>query len=358
MLSLKAFCQTNESRVLTIPSFVQIAKDTKPSVVNIYTTKPVKKDQFNLRRRKLKKNFWAGDNIDNSSENIPAKEIRRRNLGSGVIIDKEGYIVTNNHVIAIADEIKVSLLSGEEFDGKIVGTDPKTDLALIKIEASKDLPVPKLGDSDKLEVGEWIMAIGNPVGLEQTVTVGIVSAKGRVIGVGPYDDFIQTDAPFNPGSSGGPLINTQGEVVGINTLRLAKMQGLGFAIPINMVKGIIGQLRERGRVIRGWLGVLVERVFPELSTSSIISNGKGALVSEVKKDGPAYKGGLKQGDVIIKFDGKDIEDMNELPRIVALTPVGKEVEVKIIREGKERILRVGIEELVEEKKSSSKESKN
>ena len=250
-----------------------------------------------------------------ASLSVPHKQ---RSLGSGFIISDEGYILTNNHVVAGADEINVKLSDGREFKGVLKGSDEKLDLALVKITAKDHLPVAPLGDSDAIEVGEWVLAIGNPFGLSQTVTAGIVSAKGRVIGSGPYDDFIQTDASINPGNSGGPLFNAKGEVIGINTAIVAGGQGIGFAIPVNMAKSVITQLRETGKVTRGWLGVSVQPVTPDLAKSFGMKNDKGALVSEVMKDSPAEKAGFKVGDIILEFDGKAITDMHELPRLAAV----------------------------------------
>jgi serine protease Do len=221
-------------------------------------------------------------------------------------------------------------------------------LALIKIKSFQDLPVEELGDSDKLEIGEWVMAIGNPFGLAQTVTVGIVSAKGRVIGSGPYDDFIQTDASINPGNSGGPLFNMNGEVVGINTAIVAVGQGIGFAIPINEAKEIIPQLKKKGKVTRGGIGVYVQKLTPDLAKSFGLEQSKGALVADVIPGSAAEAGGIRRGDVIIKFNGKDIDEMNELPRVVASTPVGKEVDVAILREGKPMTLKLKVGELKDE----------
>jgi serine protease Do len=279
-------------------------------------------------------------------------DIPQDSLGSGFIIDDEGYILTNNHVIEKADKIKVLLSDEEELDAEVVGGDPKTDIALIKIEPPKPLQPVKMGDSDTLEVGEWVIAIGNPFGLGHTVTAGIVSAKGRVIGAGPYDDFIQTDASINQGNSGGPLINMKGEVVGINAAIISQTGGsvgIGFAIPINMAKEILSQLKDTGRVTRGWLGVMIQPVTPELAKQFGLEKAEGALVSQVMDDSPAEKAGIEREDIIIEFDQKKIHKMRELPRIVANTPVGKQVEVKVIRQGKEKQLKVVVDELKEER---------
>jgi len=258
-------------------------------------------------------------------------------------MSREGYILTNNHVVEDADQIKVKLSNGKEYDGKVIGRDPKTDLALVKINGASDLPPLKLGNSDDLKVGSWVVAVGSPFGLEQTVTAGIVSAKGRVIGSGPYDNFIQTDASINPGNSGGPLVNMTGEVVGINTAILAEGRGIGFAIPINMAKEVALQLQETGHVTRGWLGVSIQGITPELAKSFGLKEGRGALVAQVVPGSPAEKAGIEQGDVIVGFNGKEVTDSKDLSLIVASTPVGKDVTVKLLRDGKamDRQVKVG-----------------
>ena len=271
--------------------------------------------------------------------------MKQQSLGSGFIIDKGGYIITNNHVVKGADEIKVKLADGREFKAKVVGRDSKTDLALLKISSLfKDLPALPLGDSGSMRVGDWVIAVGNPFGLGHTVTQGIISATGRVIGSGPYDDFLQTDAPINPGNSGGPLINLKGEVIGINSAIIATAQGIGFAIPSNLAKNVTTQLREKGKVVRGWIGVTIQTVTPEIASSFGLKEPKGVLVADVVAGGPADKAGMKRGDIIIAFDGKDIRKTSDLPMMVADTPVGKTVEVKVIRNGKEADLKVRVEE--------------
>jgi serine protease Do len=235
----------------------------------------------------------------------------------------------------------------------VVGRDPKTDVALIKIEAKRDLPVAPLGDSEKLRVGEWVMAIGNPFGLGHTVTVGVASAKGRVIGAGPYDDFIQTDASINPGNSGGPLFNTKGEVVGINTAIVASGQGIGFAIPVNLAKGILAQLHEHGSVTRGWLGVQVQQVTPQLAKSFGLEHERGALVADVQPNSPAEQAGIQPGDVIVEFQGQKIDEMNELPRLVANTPPGTEADVKLLRTGQEKVVRLKVGEMKGEQQQAA-----
>lgn len=330
------------------PDFVELAKKLKPAVVNISTAKTIRPQRPFSHRQQPGSPFGADpfqDFFDRFFEEMPQRAYKEKSLGSGFVISDEGFILTNNHVVSGADEVKVKLSDGREFKAEIKGLDEKLDLALLKIDAKDHLPVAPLGDSDQIKVGEWVMAIGNPFGLGQTVTAGIVSATGRVIGSGPYDDFIQTDASINPGNSGGPLINTSGEVVGINTAIVAGGQGIGFAIPVNMAKSIIPQLKEKGKVTRGWLGVHVQQVTPELAQSFGLEGEQGALVAEVIKDSPAEKGGLRTGDVILEFDGKRIHEMNELPRLVASTPVGKKARIKVLREGKQDEVTVAIERL-------------
>ncbi len=337
------------------PNFADLAERLNPSVVNISTTQVVRGQQRRqVPRFPFPSPFGERDPFEEFFERFfggegPQRELRRRSLGSGFIINREGYIVTNNHVVENASDIKISLSDKEEFDAKVIGRDPKTDVALIKIEAKKDLPATPLGDSGKLRVGEWVVAIGNPFGLGHTVTSGIVSAKGRIIGAGPYDDFIQTDASINPGNSGGPLFNLNGEVVGINTAIVASGQGIGFAIPINVAKDLLLQLREKGRVTRGWLGVQVQQVTPELAKSFGLDRERGALVADVVPDTPAERAGIERGDVIVEFNGRKIEHMNDLPRVVASTQPGADVEVKVLRKGQEKMVRVKVSEMSEER---------
>jgi serine protease Do len=285
-------------------------------------------------------------------DQIP-KDFRQQSLGTGVIIDKEGFILTNNHVVEMADEIKVKLADEKEFLAKIIGRDQKTDLALIKIESDKPLSPLPLGDSDKLDVGEWVVAIGNPFGLGNTVTAGIVSAKYRQIGQSSYDNYIQTDASINPGNSGGPLLNTSGEVVGINTAIFSQSGGnigIGFAIPINMAKDLLPQLKT-GKVVRGWLGVMIQKITPELKQKLDLKDEKGALVADVTPGGPAEKAGIQRGDVIVTFNGKEIKEMSELPYVVASTPVGKSVNVQVLRKGQKKTFEIKIAELKDEKEA-------
>jgi serine protease Do len=264
---------------------------------------------------------------------MPRQPEFRQGTGSGVIFRADGYILTNYHVVDGADQVLVTLNNEQEYQAHVVGRDPKTDLAVLRIQASEALPVATLGDSDALQVGDWVVAIGNPFGLDHTVTAGIVSAKGRVIGAGPYDDFIQTDASINPGNSGGPLLNMRGEVVGINTAIVPNGQGIGFAIPINTAKPLIPQLVSTGKVTRGYLGLNMQTLTPALTQTLKLSDRKGALVSEVTPGSPAAKAGLQRGDVIVTFDGKQVESAHDLATLVAATPVGKNVSVMILRDG-------------------------
>jgi len=321
----------------------QLFKEVSPAVVNISTTQMVK-----LNRPRMRNPFGHQDPFDEFFNNFfgrMPKEQKRRSLGSGFIVSPDGYILTNNHVVEKADEVTVTLLDKEEFKAKVVGNDQKTDIALIKIDAKKKLTYVALGDSDQLDVGEWVVAIGNPFGLGHTVTAGIVSAKGRIIGSGPYDDFIQTDASINPGNSGGPLFNLKGEVVGINTAIVQGGQGIGFATPIQLAKSILDQLKDKGKVTRGWLGVYIQRLTPEAAENLGLSGRRGALVSDVTSGGPAEKAGIRSGDVIVAFNGKEIGDEHDLPQAVASTKPGKTVDVRLLREGKEMTIAVSITEM-------------
>ncbi len=324
------------------PDFVELAKKLKPSVVNVGTSRTVKPNkQFQRPFGSPFGNDQFQDFFDRFFDEMHPRAYKQRSLGSGFIIDG-GYILTNYHVVAGADEIKVTLADKREFPAEIKGLDERLDLALLKINAKEVLPTAKLGDSDDMQVGEWVMAIGNPFGLAETVTVGIVSAKGRVIGSGPYDDYIQTDASINPGNSGGPLFNSSGEVIGINTAIMAGGKGIGFAIPVNMAKSIIPQLKEKGKVTRGWLGVTIQPVTPDLAKSFGLNNEKGALVSGIYPDSPAEKSELKVGDIILEFDGKKIQETSELSRLVAATEIAKTVKIVVLRDIKEVELMVVI----------------
>jgi len=332
------------------PSLASIISQVAPAVVNISAVKvvrgpgPVFKYFFGP--------FEEGDPFKEFFErffgDIPGREFRQKSLGSGFIISKDGYILTNNHVVEKATEIRVRLLDKEEFEAKVIGKDPKTDIALIKIKANHNLSTVTLGNSDTLRVGDWVIAIGNPFGLGHTVTAGIISAKERIIGAGPYDNFLQTDAAINPGNSGGPLVNFKGEVIGINTAIVAQAQGIGFAIPINMAKNIVSQLKEKGRVMRGWLGVMIQEVTPDIAQALGLKEAKGALVADVTPGSPADKVDIRRGDIIIEYNGHKIEEMNELPRLVANTPVGTKKPVKVWRGGEIKELIVKVGELEEE----------
>lgn len=330
-------------------SFSDIAQKARPSVVNVSTTQVIKSWTFGQRpfQSPFGDNDPFGDFFERFFGDRMPKDYRTNSLGSGFIIDKEGYILTNNHMVESADEVKVIFSDKREFKAEIIGRDPKTDLALIKIDGAKDLEPLTLGDSEKLDVGDWVVAIGNPYGLENTVTAGIVSAKYRQIGTSSYDNYIQTDASINRGNSGGPLLNTQGEVIGINTAIFSQTGGsigIGFAIPINTAKDLLPQLK-KGKVVRAWLGVMIQSITQDLKDALSLKNINGALVADVTKDGPAEKAGFKRGDVIVAFDGKEIKESNDLPLIVSTTPVGKKVDVDILRDGKKMTLQAKLGEL-------------
>ncbi len=343
-------------------TFADLAQKASPAVVNISTEKTVKSGKGTGRMREFfgpgqPSPFGPDDPFREFFEkffgDIP-KSFKHRSLGSGFIIDAEGRIITNNHVIEGSDKITVKLVGGKDYQATIKGRDPKTDLALIQItNPPKDLPFLVLGDSDAIRVGDWVMAVGNPFGLSHTVTQGIISAKGRVIGAGPYDNFLQTDASINPGNSGGPLLNLKGEVVGINTAILSSGQGIGFATPSNMAKSVIPQLISKGKVVRGMIGVQVQNVTPELAKSFGLSEPKGALVAEINPGTPAEKAGLQREDIIIEFNGHPIQEMNELPRMVAETPPGTAVTLKVLRQGKDKTFQLTITELKEERQAKA-----
>jgi len=336
-------------------SFSQLVKNASPSVVNISTVKVIKGRNRGLTPLPFGPNDPFRDFFDRFFKDQIPRDFRQKSLGSGFIIDKDGFILTNNHVVEKTDEIKVRLADNTEFTAKMIGRDPKTDLALIRIDTDHPLKPLPLGNSDKLEVGDWVVAIGNPFGLGNTVTSGIVSAKYRKIGAGSYDNFIQTDASINPGNSGGPLLNTAGEVVGINTAIFSQSGGsigIGFAIPVNMARDLLPQLK-KGKVVRGWLGVMIQKITPDLKDKLSLKNDKGALVADVTAGGPADKAGIERGDVIVSFDGKEIEEMNDLPFVVASTPVGKTVTVELIRKGRIKSVKVKLGELKEEKDSEA-----
>jgi serine protease Do len=338
-------------------SFAELAEKQAHVAVNISTTKTIKgMSRFSPFQGREFRDFFGDEFFRHFFGQRPEEEMKQRSLGSGVVVSNDGYILTNNHVVADADEILVTLSDKKQYEAKVIGKDTKTDLALIKIKVEDNIPAATLGDSDKLSIGDWVMAIGNPFGLGSTVTAGIVSAKGRVIGAGPYDDFIQTDATINPGNSGGPLFNLEGEVIGINTAIVSQSGGnvgIGFAIPINIAKSIMPQLKERGKVIRGWLGVIIQSITPEFKEKFDLETMEGALIGEVTKGSPADKAGLKRGDIIVRFDGKKVEEMKTLPAMVAETPVGKTVKVIVIRNKKEKELMVTLGELKEEERMAA-----
>jgi serine protease Do len=322
------------------PDFVALAKKLNPTVVNIRSAKNIKPKQ-RLRRPQQQNpygNNFMEDFFNRYFDEMPQQRPHReQSLGTGFIISSDGYILTNNHVVNGADEVMVKLSDGREVKGEIKGLDDKIDLALIKINEKEQLPFAELGDSDTLNVGEWVMAIGNPFGLSHTVTAGIVSAKGRVIGSGPYDDYIQTDASINPGNSGGPLFSSEGRVIGINTAIISGGGGgIGFAIPISMAKSVINQLRDTGKVTRGYLGIRFQPLTADLAKSFGLQSDKGVLIAAVEKDTPAEKAGLKPGDIIFEYDGKVITDGIELPRFVAATPVDKRVKMSVYRDGEKK----------------------
>lgn len=333
--------------------FVTLAKKFGPVVVNVSSTR------VPGRGRELFGPFGeedAGDELFGVPD--PRGRFRQRGLGSGFIIHSDGTILTNHHVVEGAQKIVVKLAGGREFEAKVVGQDSRTDIAVIKIDAKGSLPTAVLGNSDRIEVGEWVMAVGNPFGLDNSVTSGIVSAKGRHIGAGPYDDFIQTDAAVNPGSSGGPLVNLRGEVVGINTAIVSQTGaniGIGFAIPVNLVKELLPQLKEKGKVTRGFLGVSIQNITPVIAESLGLDKARGALVASVDSGGPAERAGVRVGDIIFEFDGKKIEEATALPILVARTPVNKPVRIKVLREQKEHIVSATIAELNERRQPEAKE---
>ena len=320
-------------------NFVEVAKAVTPSVVNISTTRTSRGPEghgFAPFDDPFFRKFF-GDELFRRFE--APKDRRERSLGSGVIADPNGYIITNNHVVSKADEIKVLLGDKRELKAKVVGTDPKTDVAVIKVDA-QSLPVVPWADSDKLQVGEYVLAIGNPFGLNQTVTMGIVSAVGRAnVGIAEYEDFIQTDAAINPGNSGGALVNARGELIGINTAIFSQSggyMGIGFAVPSNMVRSVMEQLIKGGKVIRGYLGVSIQELSQELAKQFGATESRGVLITDVLGDSPAKRGKLERGDVIVEYDGHAVVNPTQFRNLVAQTPVGKKVHVKFLRGGKER----------------------
>lgn len=342
----------NDTSILDRSSkaFVNVVKQAKTGVVHIRVEQTTEvKSPYNQYSDEFFNNpffeHFFGPQWRQQQQQRPQTR-KQQGQGSGFIISKDGYILTNNHVVENADKITVITSDEQEFEGELIGADPQSDVALIKVNADKDLPVLPLGDSDELEVGEWVIAIGNPFGLSQTVTVGVVSAKGRNrVGLNDYENFIQTDAAINPGNSGGPLLNGNGEVVGINSAlysRTGGYMGIGFAIPINMVKSIENQLHNNGEVTRGWLGVVIQDINKDLAATFGLKDAKGILVSEVQKESPADKAGIKDGDVLVKMDGKELKNVTDLRNRVAMIAPDTKVDFEVIREGKERTIDVKI----------------
>jgi serine protease Do len=331
--------------------FVDVAQQVRPAVVHLGTIQRAKSRRGpNLPQgnddpffRDFFNQFFGSEGPDSRSE------FRRPGLGSGVIIDKRGLVLTNFHVVKGADEILIRLSDKREYRGQILGTDPKTDLAVVKFQPDHELTVATLGNSDALRVGEWAIAIGNPFGLDQTVTVGVISATGRSdVGIATYENFIQTDASINPGNSGGPLVNLKGQVVGVNTAIVAAGQGIGFAIPINMVKRVVDQLVDKGKVVRGWLGVALQPLSPDLAQSLGLAGTNGAVVGSTITGSPAAQAGLQQGDVIVGYDNTPVEDYRHVQRLVAETRVGKSVTLQLVRKKQKMDVAVTIAEVPDE----------
>lgn len=335
-------------------AFEEVARSITPSVVNISATKRAVKSKQSKSQAPdpffdQYREFFGDDFMERFSPFFGDQErAQPRGLGTGVIVDDKGHILTNNHVIGDADDVTVRLSNEKTVKAEVVGKDPRTDIAVIKIKANGLAPA-RLGDSDKLRIGEWVLASGNPFGLDNTVTAGIVSAKGRsIMGGGQYEDFIQTDAAINPGNSGGPLVNLEGEVVGINTAifsRSGGYMGIGFAIPINMARSVMESLITSGKVVRGWLGVGIQNLNEDLAQSFNFSGTDGALVGHLEKDGPAEKAGLKQGDIIVKLNGEKITNINQLRNLVAGIAPGKTIDAEIVRDGRTKTLKVKVGEL-------------
>ncbi len=353
---LGIFSLLPQTVVAELPDVASLAEKYAETVVNIATTtepKPIVQGQ--PRGGQQMPLPFEGTPFEDMFKDFfknfqPQQSRPSHSLGSGVVISTDGYVVTNNHVVEKADDIIVRLYDDTEYKAKVIGTDSKNDLALLKIKPKGKLPFAALGNSDNIRVGEWVVAIGNPFGLGGTVTAGIISARSRHIGQGPYDNFLQTDAAINPGNSGGPLFNMNGEVIGINTMIMSRSggsQGIGFAIPSSTVQMIVEQIKEHGHPIRGWLGVKIQTVTNDMADALGLDKGVGALVSEVVAGSPAEKAKIKTGDLILTYDGKTISKMVELPRLVAQTPIGNKVSVDILRGGENKQLTVIIEQLTE-----------
>jgi serine protease Do len=327
-------------------AFSDVVKVVSPVVVNISTSKIVERDTNPLS------DLFDDQFFDFMEPHHKPKKWKERSLGSGVIVSPDGYILTNTHVVEKADEIMVTLSDQQNFKGKIIGSDPKTDIAVIKISI-QSLPAIKWGDSDKIQVGEFVLAFGNPYSLSNTVTMGIVSAVGRAnVGIADYEDFIQTDAAINPGNSGGPLVNIKGELIGINTAifsRTGGYQGIGFAVPSNMAQSVMSQLISKGKVTRGWLGITIQNFTPELAREFGLNKSTGALVTEILKGSPAEKAGIKRGDIITEVDDKAVKNVETLRNIIAQSKVGSRIPLKVIRDGKPNLFTVTITELPQDK---------
>jgi serine protease Do len=359
-LVLPGDLRAGDDTVKMIPAnFTLLAERVRPAVVNIRTEKTVEGVGRMFRR------FHPGpgepedpfrDFFERFFGEEPQRQFKQRSLGSGFVIDESGYVVTNNHVIEAADKIRVKMTDGSEYDAVVVGKDPNTDLALIRLENAKELPALALGDSDAIKVGEWVIAVGSPFGLEHTVTAGIVSAKGRVIGSGPYDDYLQTDASINPGNSGGPLINMQGEVVGINTAIVAAGQGIGFAIPVNLARSVVKQLKESGEVTRGWLGVAIQDLSEELAEYYGLKDRKGVLVAQVFEGDPADQAGIRARDIIIEINGEPVASSRELTSRIASIRPGKDTTVTVLRDGKKETFTVRVSKRDEERLAAGAQS--
>jgi Do/DeqQ family serine protease len=336
---------SKEGRGVPENPFVRVAELVTPSVVNISTVTTGKGRAPTELFRPFGNDPFFRDFFDRFFEGMPRRR-QQASLGSGVIIEKSGLILTNNHVVKDADEITVKFANKQEVKGKVVGTDAKTDLAVIRVSAKEDLPVATLGNSDTLQVGEWAIAIGNPFGLDHTLTVGVISATGRSeVGIAAYENFIQTDASINPGNSGGPLLNVRGEVIGINTAIVASGQGIGFAIPVNMARKVMEDLVKKGKVTRGWLGIGIQPLTPELAKSFGVSADEGILVNQIMPKSPAEAAGLKVGDLILSLDGKPIKDARQMQRLVAEAEIGKTIEVVVLRDKTKRALKVQVGEM-------------
>ena len=348
LLSFFAVFLINTSVNSSLPDFTVLAEEYSSSVVNVSVVRKQKENKSGEMRQSPPGSpfdFFNDERFRDFFRNQPQRKMPQRTAGSGFIISKDGFIVTNNHVVEEAEIVKITLSNDEVYEAEIIGLDPRMDLALLKIDLDKDLPFVSFGKSENSKVGEWVVAIGNPFGLGGTVTAGIISALGRNIGSGPYDQFIQTDAPINKGNSGGPLFNMKGEVIGVNTMIYSQTGGsvgIGFSIPSSLVKPVIDQLKEYGETRRGWLGVMIQNVNEELAKDMDLDEAKGALVQQVVKDGPADKGGIKEGDVIIGYNKEDINDMRDLTTKVANTDIGKRIKIRLIRFGKEIELKVKI----------------